>query len=260
MRSNSWRALRRGTTGRTIATVDFVSTQSRATFSDFAALLNRDDTVLRTMPPPKDGADLRADPARFLDHWAPDLLAHAGELVSIVGFCAGSAFAWELSRIVAAAGRPAPHLVLIDPEPVLDETLLYQLDKAVRALRPGPTAGAPVPTAAPASNDLPGLAAVLVGEYRQVAEETFKEQGLQPYLADELADHFGDYLDYLCAAAKLDSDAVYTGGRAVLSRDFPYPDAWTGRSTTFDVAVNDLLCHQPAVDDIASVPASRPAR
>ncbi|GAA1027231.1 hypothetical protein GCM10009557_07820 [Virgisporangium ochraceum] len=263
MERDYWRTVHSGQSGTTIAAVDFVGTHARATFSHMAAALPGSHTMMRTAVP-KEVADRRTgDPGPYLAAWMREL-AEIDDVVAVIGYCAGGPFAIEMSRRLAASGRPAPAVVLIDPEPVSAETLRYQFRLVARAMGQETATGAPdVAGTGPVADGGPGhllaLAADLSGRYEAMVRDSFVRLDLAPDLGDELVLHFRRYLDYLCAAGALYGSAPAPDAHAFISADHPFPDGLDGPCRRFDVAREDFLGDPGVVDAVARlVAADRP--
>jgi hypothetical protein len=257
---DGWRTVHSGTSGMTIATVDFVGIQPRATFSDMASALPGNDTMIRTAVP-KEVSDRRCgDPDPYVTAWMRELTA-IDDVVAVIGYCAGGPFAIEISRVLAACGRPAPATVLIDPEPVSAETLQYQFRLVARAMGQATAAELPHdidpgPIAGSGPGELLSLAEELSDRYEMMVRNSFVRLDLAPDLADELVLHFRRYLDYLCAAGALYSRTSPSDAHALISADHPIPDVYYRSCRRFDVAREDFLSDPDVLDAVSRLVAT----
>lgn len=221
-----WNTLRVGTGDEVVLVVDFSAEASRLTagFADLVPLLPDGYTVRApqrtTWTEHPDGT-----PSVRLAAWLAGAEQVGPEVVAVLGYCAGCRLAAAYADRIAGPNRPA--VVLVDPLPVLPQTLLHEYEEAVERLAPGlaPDVVTRAVTAArehaASYTDLAELAGRLSHGYAALAVEGCRELGIDDEFADQLVARLAGYLRYLTIAAA--APASDTPPTLVLRSNEPLP-------------------------------------
>lgn len=201
-----WNTLRVGTGDQVVLVVDFSAEASRLTagFADLVPLLPERYTV--RAPQRTTWTDHPDDPPTArLDAWLAGAGQVGAEVVAVLGYCAGCRLAAAFADRVA--GPTPPAVVLLDPLPVLPQTLLHEYEEAVGRLAPGldpDVVARAVTTARDHANtdaDLDELAGWLGRAYATLAVEGCRELGIDDEFAEQVVARLTGYLRYLTIAA-----------------------------------------------------------
>lgn len=254
-----WNTLSAGTSTECVLIVDFSADAGRQTgsFSDFVSLLPGRYTVWApdhgTWGDPTD-----TDPAARLAEWLAGADRFGPDVVAVVGYCAGyrlaAAFADHL------AGPTPPALILLDPLPVLPQTLLHEYVQAVGQFAPvlqPEVVGRAVEWAkerAKQDNDLLTLARRLTASYTDLAADGCRELGIETEYGEQLVRRLSGYLSYLVIASTAPpprhSPTLVLRSSEPVSAALPetYPDA-----PRLNVSRADLLRSQEVADMVTRV-------
>jgi hypothetical protein len=242
--------------------VDFSADAGRQTgsFSDLVPLLPSRYTV---WAPHHDtwGDPTETDPAARRAEWLAGADRFGPDVVAVVGYCAGYGLAAAYADHLA--GPKPPVLILLDPLPVLPQTLLYEYVEAVyqlaSVLQPE-VVGRAVEWAeerARQENDLLTLARHLTASYAGLAADGCRELGIETEFSEQLVGRLSGYLSYLVIASTAppprNSPALVLRSREPLSAALaePYPDA-----QQLNISRADLLRSQEVADMVTRVLAA----
>jgi thioesterase domain-containing protein len=246
---SSWRWLRDGSGEAAVVTMDFGPGRPEASFTDLAANLTGNLTVLEPVfthfaagTPPLIGSE------GYCRRVTEAIQKLEYRVVGVLGYCAGAGLACALARMLTAVAPPAPKVILYDPVRADPATLLRQYRSGITELSSALTkieveaAHAAAESAAP--TQLLRLASHLSAQYQPVAASACTRLEFGPELTAELVERFDAYLRYLAIAAEAASVGCPRARPAtatLLSRDQEPPAGLAQHCWRFDVSQARLL-------------------
>jgi hypothetical protein len=178
--------------------------------------------VWETTPPPTGSAAARSG-AGHVAYWLRQIEQDRPRVRALLGFCAGSVYAAELSDQISVLQEEEPRLILLDPEVCVPQTLLWQFSKVVgflsaliskeeieQARQAGQQLGE-------SCSHVPELKDGLMRLVREVGDPAFERAGLNAALRTELLETFDSFMSYLAGAAEIDPLARWRSATALCS-------------------------------------------
>ncbi|MEV0135505.1 hypothetical protein AB0H83_44530 [Dactylosporangium sp. NPDC050688] len=230
MKLRHWRYLGGRKQNPTLLAVTFDTGQGDARFADLAVNLP-DYAVLELLPPtPAGGLDRLPAPDAQLATWCAELRDAAVVVHGVMGYCAGAALAAPLAAAVAAGAPDPPPAILIDPSPVVPQTLYWPFVAATDSLAGQLPAEADharsiarkalqdAESAGPAG--LTTLAVTLAEQYADLLAQAAGRLRLDDTLVAQLRDRLTAYAGYLLTAAAY-PDRPDGAAMTLLSQEHP---------------------------------------
>lgn len=227
--ANSWNVISGADSNRVILGVDFpVAGRAGAGFAGLMAKLGPEwpeYRFLQTVLPGHSIEKLSAD--AYTQPWIRDVEQGGWEVTAILGYCVGGVYAASIAESVYRRHQPEPKVILFDPQfadvrvlvaemqktfsliaPLLSqEDLEYVKKRVTELIDPQPT-------------DIADLATALVGVYREVGSNAFRQLGLNEVRANEMIELFESYMSWLSAAAQIDPSHAWGKSIAIVSADY----------------------------------------
>jgi hypothetical protein len=206
---STWRELVSGTGDDVVLAIDFDATgRPEARFADLAPRLTLGAAVWETVPL---GMEKLAGPSgeSYVKRWAEEVRASGRNVLGVLGFCAGGAFAPTLAETIGQ-WQQTPQLILFDPEIVTPLTMYWQFTKVIEvatsSLTPAELAAArdDARRAQERIPDIEPLADELLSIFRRVGGIAFPRLGLDTERGEEVVALFASFIGYLCAAGQFD--------------------------------------------------------
>lgn len=254
-----WNTLSAGTSAECVLIIDFSAEAGRQTgsFSELVPLLPGRYTV---WAPHHDtwGDPTDTDPAARLAEWLAGAGHFGPDVVAVVGYCAGYGLAAAFADHLA--GPKPPALILLDPLPVLPQTLLHEYLEAVGQFAPvlqAEVIGRAVEWAkerAEQDNDLLTLARRLTASYTDLAADGCRELGIDTEYGEQLVRRLSGYLSYLVIAST--APPPRNGPALVLRSSEPVSAAWAEPypdAPRLNTSRADLLRSQEVADMVTQV-------
>ncbi|MBP1780674.1 MULTISPECIES: hypothetical protein [Micromonospora] len=245
-----WRVLRPGGALPSVLAFDFGPGRAGAGFADLVELLPEDVPVLEAVPPDElDAVDTVQSVEARLRLLVDGITAEGREVAVAVGYCAGSAPARSAAALLGATGRPAPQVVLVDPETVDRLTLVQAYETALSSLRGmdrGLADEPPLPAGwADDAGEPVADTRLLLDSYVTTVTASFARMKLPAKLGAQLGARFHRYLAYLLMSA-LTPAAPAAGVRILGSAGYVLDPLFTGELRRLDVD-RDRMLATPAV-------------
>jgi hypothetical protein len=264
---SSWDVISGADQGQLILAVDFPAVgRPEASFADLAEKMGShwaEYCVLQTVPP--DGrVDRGSSGQDYLRPWVEEIWSDGRPVAAVLGYCAGGVHAAAIAGQVGRWQRPAPAVVLFDPQvdaAVLADEMCVQLERMLGSLLPSgqaEEAGKKAAELAGASvGDLFDLADSVVGLFRQMAAPAFDRLGLSVAGRTQAVSLFQSFMSYLAVTAHLDPGSAWKSSAAVLSAEYvtiarqdPAETGIFGRMVTVDASHAGLLRSEATVQPV----------
>ncbi|MFG2844711.1 hypothetical protein ACGF12_16285 [Kitasatospora sp. NPDC048296] len=204
----AWRRIGDGEGGRTVLAVDYDATgRPEATFDELAAHPALAGLTLWHAVQPETGPGATACAEDYLRAWQRPPVD--GPVEAVLGYCVGGVFTGELADRLAERQGFRPQVLLFDPEPVDDGSVLRDFLKTLDTMtilsepeRAEYRAKAEAARAAGGA-DFGAAAAGITAVYEAAAGEAFERLGLDEEESEDLLDLFRSYVRYLTAAREM---------------------------------------------------------
>ncbi|MGW4234413.1 hypothetical protein ACWEF9_34960 [Streptomyces sp. NPDC004980] len=256
-RLNSWKVLRAGEGSGLVLAVDFATTgRPDSSFSDLVPHLDPRLTVWETRQPDTGDGMSAAD---YIERWDRQVEDSGHTVRGVLGYCAGSVFAGELTARVAARQGQAPPFVMFDPEvptpAALDRDFAAMMGQFASVLSADEVTAARQAAAA-ARVTAPDFAAFgdeLVRIFREQAGAAFAREELDTDLLEEFAAVFRSFVSYLDAARGIDPTAAWRTATAVNSRQPTEGSLLAARTVGIPVDHADILRSPLTADAVTGI-------
>ncbi|MER6301350.1 hypothetical protein ABT247_17535 [Kitasatospora sp. NPDC001539] len=219
----AWRRIGGGEGGRTVLAVDYDATgRPEASFDQLAAHPALAGLSLWHAVQPETGPGATARAEDYLRAWQRPP-ATDGPVEAVLGYCVGGVFAGELADRLAEQQGFRPRVLLFDPEPVDDGSVLRDFLKTLDTMTILSTAERAEHRAraeaahAAAGADFAAAAAGITAVYEAAAGEAFERLGLDEEESEDLLDLFRAYVRYLTAARDLSPEPGWATATALTS-------------------------------------------
>jgi hypothetical protein len=252
--------------GEVILAVDFPSVgRPEASFTDLAENVGSrwsEYSVLQTVPA-GGRIDRNTSGQDYIRPWVEQIRADGRPVTAVLGYCAGGVHAAAIAEEVGRWQRPAPRVILFDPQfdaRVLANEMCLQLQRMLGSLLPADQAGDArkrADLAAADGGDLFDLADAVASLFRELAAPAFDRLGLSAAGRTQAVTLFRSFMSYLAVTTRLDVSGTWKNSPAVLSAEYatiagqdPVETGMFGRLVTVDSSHADLLRSESTAQQI----------
>jgi hypothetical protein len=258
---SSWDVISDAGPGEVILAVDFPSVgRPEAGFADLAENIGpqwSECSVLQTVPA-GGRIDRSASGPDYIRPWVEQIRADGPPVTAVLGYCAGGVHAAAIAAEVGRWQRPAPKVILFDPQfdaGVLADEMCSQLNRMIDAFgsllsarqveearkKTADLAGAKV-------GDLFDLADAVTSVLWQAGSAAFDRLDLSETGRTKAITLFQSFMSYLAVTTLLDVSSTWKISSAVLSAEYvaiagqdPVEAGLFGHAVTVDASHADLL-------------------
>lgn len=223
--NNAWRVLSTGEADEVVLACDFpTAVRPEAQFSDFVAQVDPAVTIWESGVP-KPGTETGWTADDYLTWWLEPLRESGVRVGGVLGFCAGSVYASELTRRLGELQSEEVPLVLFDPERPTSEALYVHYARGIEIC--GMALDRPAVDEMIAEGqellardtDLQVFGPAVNELYLRVADTALEQLGLNQQRRDELNSIFTSFVSWGVAAGHIDPTPGWARATCLSSED-----------------------------------------